>query len=689
MKFAAIVSKAFGKSLSSAFSTMIGAIKRVVTGNSPIEGAGARELFDAGKTSIMKAMRVKLVDTTKELQGISEKSAVVQASVLAAEAEMGLAEVQAEKMFIEAQEQMVATKEAASQGGVDMLSQDAVGKKDAAKAMMCSVQKVVMLKLEEESKLLQHRYEVEQTKFLTELQAVKEEDDAAFCKALEIRQPCAALESAEERSLEVHLLVQKYKAEHQKAAMLAMAEAEAARAKAEEITKIAEAAALHASQKRSELQGVRQLEEKRRKEAHQTPADAQSTLEHAKQLASTMVASGSLDLGALQEAAMGAAFVWGWTEDVARYCAHPEERRKHGSESDPIVLYSQTVWAKVEAHLLAVTAGAESKYSVVQVDVGTKLFHEHTGQSYTVDIKRMVQINNQTKFERCVRRVQITSLADEALIKLSEQRAKAVKDAEQASFVAVQACEKASFEELKTTHMLERAQERVKGADIALWVVPRPGGEEIGLEKVPMQWGSMGDATYMEVEMMGTPGLENELNKVVSFFLKSSPNLTVVSVKRIQNLLLWNLYSHARKVVSAKKLNKGSPNEEYLWHGPGKVADALKKIICSGCDEKFSTCTPQGIWLSTNSAYSVNGYCVPCPGGTKKLFLMRCILGFIGQIVGKSQLQQVNGEFVDSHHCGGTSSGHTRKDEQTGGNDNRYVINRNNQLYPAYVIEFR
>merc|ERR1711988_992729 len=110
----------------------------------------------------------------------------------------------------------------------------------------------------------------------------------------------------------------------------------------------------------------------------------------------------------------------------------------------------------------------------------------------------------------------------------------------------------------------------------------------------------------------------------------------------------------------------------------------MEKILCSGFDADFGTSSPKGVWLSTNSQYST-GF----SGGTGKMFLVRCVLGYIGQITGRGEMSKVNGECTDSHHCGGKSSGHIRRDDQTGGGaDNRYVVNRNNQVYPAYVVEF-
>jgi len=245
--------------------------------------------------------------------------------------------------------------------------------------------------------------------------------------------------------------------------------------------------------------------------------------------------------------------------------------------------------------------------------------------------------------------------------------------------------------------MLQRAQERLRGTDVTQWNLPLPNGQALGLENIPMGWSAMGDAVHMEVDLTGSMEHKAEFDSVEKFFLKSArPGVVVVSVTRIQNLLLWHLYAHARKGVAAKKLNNGYPNEEYLWHGAGSsaVSDATEKIICSGFDAAYSRCNPKGIWLSTNSAYSAAGYSPPCPDGTKKMFLVRCVLGYIGTQSNFVQ-NMVNGELTDSHHCWpsgsgpGTSVGHTRKDDQTGGRDNRYVINRNNQVYPAYLVKFR
>jgi Poly(ADP-ribose) polymerase catalytic domain len=171
---------------------------------------------------------------------------------------------------------------------------------------------------------------------------------------------------------------------------------------------------------------------------------------------------------------------------------------------------------------------------------------------------------------------------------------------------------------------------------------------------------------------------------VAKFFSKTAKS-EILSITRIQNQKLWNLYYQTRSIVSGFRRNNGNANEEYLWHG-SKLQDGLVKIIAGGFDSALSQSTIRGIWLSTNSQYSTN-YCYRQPDGTKQILLVRSALGYIGSFDDDGSSSGIK---VDSHHAGGTSRGHGRKDDQFGGGqDNRYVIKRNNQVYPAYVVEFR
>jgi len=201
------------------------------------------------------------------------------------------------------------------------------------------------------------------------------------------------------------------------------------------------------------------------------------------------------------------------------------------------------------------------------------------------------------------------------------------------------------------------------GVPLALARVPEalPDGAPLGAQVIPMGWCPMGSATYLEVELLGNPSHTTECMAVCNYFKKTACN-SLKSIKRIQNLSLWQSYARQRDAVKAKPACSGNPNEDYFWHGSKVGADTIIK------QGGFDVTKGGGrIWVSTNSKYSL-GYC----GATKHMMLARVTLGYIG---------------TDSVHCGMQSTGHVRKDDQVGGgSDNRYTIPHSYQLYPSYIL---
>jgi len=149
-----------------------------------------------------------------------------------------------------------------------------------------------------------------------------------------------------------------------------------------------------------------------------------------------------------------------------------------------------------------------------------------------------------------------------------------------------------------------------------------------------------------------------------------------VAIYRVQNRTLWRVYCNTARLISEKPINQGCKNEKYLFRGertPG-VVDSVVRI---GFDVMWAAnCTPKGIWLSDTSSYSVN-YCAADPAtGRRRMIMVKCALGTVGQDDGTNRPDVVAGsnppQRADCHHCG----------------DNRYVVYNNAQLYPEYIIEF-
>jgi Poly(ADP-ribose) polymerase catalytic domain len=275
--------------------------------------------------------------------------------------------------------------------------------------------------------------------------------------------------------------------------------------------------------------------------------------------------------------------------------------------------------------------------------------------------------------------------------RLEEEKRLKAKLAKQRSLVEARQVEvKKRIDSLEQAKKKVMLAEKMKKKDSRELVTPTSCNVQymdaaaVGYERIRMCWESM---YYVPMVKINLSVSSPEYRNVARYFAKTAANHEILSVSRIQNRKLWSLYDQTRSIVSLRRRNHGNANEEYLWHGC-KLPDGVDKIAAAGFDSSLSqSSTIRGIWLSTNSRYSTD-YCYRHPNGTKQILLVRSALGYIGTFDDDGSSGGIN--KVDSHHAGGTSRGHVRKDDQVGGGtDNRYVIKRNNQAYPAYVLKFR
>lgn len=608
-----------------------------------------RRLFEDAKAAVVSFAAKKLLEVEKEIKAYPEKKALLEASMHIAKQSVEVAMGEAEKLILDVGEQALAPGDTAMPDGQDVPQLE---KLELARKAVGAAQEKVLNKLKEEGDLLQKNYDEQSQQYYIKLQQLKQQEDAAFLQGIEpiVRKPKTAADNGpwlqggteHDRAAVVATLVKQIEADRKAAAGEAMKLAEEAAKKASDARKAALISAKVALDKKAEMEDLIRREQQRRTELEQsgvTPAaEAQKRLPDE---AGKMLTQGTVDIGKLEELAKSGLFVWCWSEDAGeRFGAQDEALRRCASAQDPtVVLYEQRNWAKAEAaYHLWIESGQAESYRFVCVDVGAfKKFATGTGTKFTLDFKNMVQQNATSNFQRAIRRKQIASLTPPQLQVLMQQRRDAVEASRCAAAEAVRAWQKAELEESSARFCARKAEERIRATDASKWQISYPVGEGVGLEKIPMQWAPMGERVYMEVDLASVHECQTELEKVKSYFLKSTPNTQVVSIRRVQNLLLWHLYARARERVAEKPASNGSSNEELFFHGAG---------YC----EKFAS------------------------AGTAKLILARCILGNIG---------------VDSTHFGGKSSGHVRRDDQTGGSDNKYIIPDNNHVYPAYVIEFK
>lgn len=305
-----------------------------------------------------------------------------------------------------------------------------------------------------------------------------------------------------------------------------------------------------------------------------------SSNDEASKMAIDMVQSGNIDINQLAKAsARDRKYVWACLEDKDHLVDHST---RIGSVSDPeMILYDEAIWTKIEAHYLAIQAGADSSgYSSVEVNTITNEY------LFTVDLHTMKQRNMETGYEHDICRIAVTDPNHDRSI-LAALRWEALNDTELAFSHAVKAYRKAEYEYYKSVQLLEEAE------DYLMCRLPSDLPDPsivVGHEQIPMGWSPMGDKLYMEIQLGGAGDLEYD--KVARFFAKTSWN-KILSITRIQNVMLWFLYEHNRRIVKWSKPNNGDANEDYLWHGCN-MEGSLEKILVGGFDSSLSKYHPKG-----------------------------------------------------------------------------------------------
>ena len=88
---------------------------------------------------------------------------------------------------------------------------------------------------------------------------------------------------------------------------------------------------------------------------------------------------------------------WMWKEDRFRVGAQSDV------DDEGWVAYSRENSIMIESHWLARAKGGRSQF-IITIENSRKLFHEHTGMKYEIDLERLTQRNVMTEYKRHLRR---------------------------------------------------------------------------------------------------------------------------------------------------------------------------------------------------------------------------------------------------------------------------------------------
>ncbi|XP_053114680.1 protein mono-ADP-ribosyltransferase PARP12-like [Hemicordylus capensis] len=196
--------------------------------------------------------------------------------------------------------------------------------------------------------------------------------------------------------------------------------------------------------------------------------------------------------------------------------------------------------------------------------------------------------------------------------------------------------------------------------------------------QIPAHW----DQTALPelgYKLITLPSSSNEYRKVQVNFQRTMPKATILAIKRIQNLALWQVYQWQKDQM--KKVNGGkNVDERPLFHGTSKNhVDAI-------CQQNFDwricgvhgTAYGKGSYFARDASYS-NNYC-KSDSTCKTMFLARVLVGEFttgfSDYLRPPPKDSQNTTFYDS--CVNALQ-----------NPSIFVIFEKHQIYPEYVIEYR
>lgn len=155
---------------------------------------------------------------------------------------------------------------------------------------------------------------------------------------------------------------------------------------------------------------------------------------------------------------------------------------------------------------------------------------------------------------------------------------------------------------------------------------------DTGVLTPPEDWKPLRDRTIAEQHELSAG--DAQFAKVVNaFYASCAPRkMLVLSVKRIQNLAMWQSYVVKRQTICHRE-NGGDLRRlerQWLWHGSDEVG--VKKITQQGFNRSFcgknATAYGKGVYFARDSSYSADpDYAVPDHQGNQYMLACRVVVG--------------------------------------------------------------
>ncbi|XP_066490232.1 protein mono-ADP-ribosyltransferase PARP12-like [Tiliqua scincoides] len=228
-----------------------------------------------------------------------------------------------------------------------------------------------------------------------------------------------------------------------------------------------------------------------------------------------------------------------------------------------------------------------------------------------------------------------------------------------------------------TEREVRRRPKFVPQKDVEKKKASGPEQSKEGPTCIPAHW-DQSALPELGYELITLPISSNEYRKVQVNFQRTMPKATIVKIKRIQNLSLWQVYQWQKDQM--KKANGGKDvDERLLFHGTNKMhVDAI-------CQQNFDwricgvhgTAYGKGSYFAKDASYSHNY--TKSDSSSRIVFLARVLVGeFTNGLstYARPPTKENQATFYDS--CVNNVQ-----------NPSIFVIFEKHQIYPEYIIEYQ
>ena len=182
---------------------------------------------------------------------------------------------------------------------------------------------------------------------------------------------------------------------------------------------------------------------------------------------------------------------------------------------------------------------------------------------------------------------------------------------------------------------------------------------------------------------------DEEYERVINQFKLTLPDVVVLKIERVQNIILWKRYHNRCQLM--RNFSTAYLRDELLFHGTRQNKPELIYGGAEGFNMHFSR---HGMWgkgnySAVNSSYS-NGYAYRAESGVKKMFAAWVLTGNSVHLASNSSLVQP--PFMDKPAAANQENvvrRHYDSVNGTTGGTRVYITYDNEHAYPAYLITYK